>query len=197
VPTLDHDALVGDLSEEYQHGRSTAWYWLQILVAIVVGSWKDIRTHRLLTLRAIGIGIATVALYFAAIVWADNGLRYLRDGILVGDHWIYWRPYQFMPIDVSIQLMLYVDLVVLHVGFLISGWVIGRLHREHGITFGIAFATFIQLCFLVLAAVAYLVKPSLRMTAEASGHTTYFSPLWMSICVVLGGYFATRRAKAV
>jgi hypothetical protein len=42
VPAQDHDVLLGDLCEEYQRGRSLAWYWAQILAATVVGSWKDL-----------------------------------------------------------------------------------------------------------------------------------------------------------
>jgi hypothetical protein len=28
------DALVGDLMEEYQRGRSDAWYWMQVVLAL-------------------------------------------------------------------------------------------------------------------------------------------------------------------
>ncbi len=41
VPAQNHDALLGDLCEEYQRRRSVAWYCLQILSAVVVGAWKD------------------------------------------------------------------------------------------------------------------------------------------------------------
>ncbi|HEY2590500.1 MAG TPA: hypothetical protein VGI35_02820 [Steroidobacteraceae bacterium] len=30
------EALIGDLTEEYRHGRSRAWYWRQALWAIAV-----------------------------------------------------------------------------------------------------------------------------------------------------------------
>lgn len=35
------DALAGDLIEQYREGRSTAWYWRQVLLAIVVCLAKD------------------------------------------------------------------------------------------------------------------------------------------------------------
>jgi len=47
-----NEALSGDLLEEYSLGRSDAWYWRQVLVAIVVGFGKEVRTHKLLALRA-------------------------------------------------------------------------------------------------------------------------------------------------
>jgi hypothetical protein len=191
VPALEHDALLGDLQEERRRGRSTVWYIFQLLAAIVVGCWKDIRTHRLLTLRAIGIGIAALVLYFFAAGALLNFVqRRLYDGILVGNHWIYWRERPQSWIFVR-----YVVPVWVHSGFLFSGSVIGRLHRDHGLTFVIAFAAFVQLFVVALIVVTYILIPSSRVPVASSGHDTYISPLWMSLCVVLGGYFATRRAK--
>jgi hypothetical protein len=51
-----NDALTGDLIEEYSQGRSTAWYWEQVLIAIVVNFGKEVRDHKLLALRAIVVG---------------------------------------------------------------------------------------------------------------------------------------------
>jgi hypothetical protein len=196
VPAQDHDALLGDLQEERQRGRSRAWYIAQILAAIIVGSWKDIRTHRLLAFRAIGIGIAALVLYFFAAGALLNFVqRRLYEGILVGNHWIYWRERPQSWIFVR-----YVVPVWVHVGFLVSGWVIGRLYRAHGITFVVAFAAFVQLLFLVLYIVSYILLVSHIMAPSSrvgdSSHDVYVSPLWMSLCIVIGGYFATRRAEA-
>ena len=44
-----NEVLAGDLAEEYQRGRSVAWYWRQVIVAILVGCGNEIRTHKLLT----------------------------------------------------------------------------------------------------------------------------------------------------
>jgi hypothetical protein len=51
-----NDALTGDLIEEYGQGRSIAWYWRQVLVAIVVDFRKEVRAHKLLALRALVVG---------------------------------------------------------------------------------------------------------------------------------------------
>src|SRR5215472_4537695 len=50
------EAISGDLDERYGHGRSRVWYWRQVAVAIVVSTFKDIRNHKLLTLRALVVG---------------------------------------------------------------------------------------------------------------------------------------------
>ena len=36
--TMDNDALAGDLAEQYRRGRSTVWYWKQVLATLL--SWK-------------------------------------------------------------------------------------------------------------------------------------------------------------
>jgi hypothetical protein len=199
VPAQDYDALLGDLSEEYQRRGSVLWYCLQILAAIAVGTWKDIRTHRLMTLRAIGIGIASLVVYFFfASALLNTVTRRLQEGILFGNHWIYWRPWPGTFMSNAVPMLF------VHAGFLVSGLVIGRLNRAHGITSAAAFAAFVGSLFLALYVVGYILlvlyavfhiqAPGVHYTAGSS-RDTYFSPVWMVLCIVIGGYFATRRAE--
>jgi hypothetical protein len=51
-----NDAVIGDLDEQYQRGRSLLWYWRQVLLAIVEGFVAEIRLHKLLAIRALFIG---------------------------------------------------------------------------------------------------------------------------------------------
>jgi hypothetical protein len=39
-------SLSGDLLEEFRNGRSAAWYWRQVLAAIAISCWRDVRNHR-------------------------------------------------------------------------------------------------------------------------------------------------------
>lgn len=41
APGPHEDAVAGDLIEQYRQGRSAAWYWRQVMLAIVVGLAKD------------------------------------------------------------------------------------------------------------------------------------------------------------
>jgi hypothetical protein len=50
------ESLVGDLLEQYQCGRSSAWYWRQALTTIVIGGASDFRDHLWLGVRAIVMG---------------------------------------------------------------------------------------------------------------------------------------------
>jgi hypothetical protein len=51
-------ALAGDLIEEYQRGRSRAWYWRQVILAIVASFFRDVQSHKLATLQAVFTGFA-------------------------------------------------------------------------------------------------------------------------------------------
>jgi len=44
-PAGRNDALAGDLLEEFRQGRSSLWYWRQVLAAIAVGCAKEARTQ--------------------------------------------------------------------------------------------------------------------------------------------------------
>jgi hypothetical protein len=51
--TENNPALTGDLTEECSRGRSNAWLWEQVLVAIAFAIGKEIYSHKLLTIRAV------------------------------------------------------------------------------------------------------------------------------------------------
>jgi len=58
--------IAGDLLEEFNRGRSAAWYWRQVLVAIVVGCATEVRHHRGLAARAI---LITWAINYGALTF--------------------------------------------------------------------------------------------------------------------------------
>ena len=42
-PAYRNESLVGDLFEEYQQDRTHAWYWRQVIVAILIGQASSLR----------------------------------------------------------------------------------------------------------------------------------------------------------
>ena len=72
--------IAGDLHEEFNRGRSAAWYWRQVLVAIVVGCATDMRHHRGLAARAILITWA--ANYGALMLGREVMIELFRRRIL-------------------------------------------------------------------------------------------------------------------
>ena len=59
VPQRTSEALLGDLIEQYQGGRSRTWYWWQVLQALVISAGREVRRRTLDTVSAIIIGCAT------------------------------------------------------------------------------------------------------------------------------------------
>jgi hypothetical protein len=57
---VSNEALAGDLTEEYEHGRSRLWYWRQVLSASILEVGWSIRGNRLLAVRAALTGIVTL-----------------------------------------------------------------------------------------------------------------------------------------
>ena len=70
-------ALAGDLLEERARGRSSVWYWRQVLVAVWTGIWSTVFAHKVLALRAVATGCAANA------VWLFLWMKFLHIGLSV------------------------------------------------------------------------------------------------------------------
>jgi hypothetical protein len=57
----DSEAILGDLAERHRAGKSDAWYWRQVLVAIVVRAYNN-NSGRLLIGSVTGIITAAIAI---------------------------------------------------------------------------------------------------------------------------------------
>lgn len=115
------ESLAGDLAEVYAQGRSSTWYWKQVLLAITVGSWKEIWGHKLLALRALVIGQLILVVLRKRLLSPLPGLIYER--LLPTGAW-----------EVRIALLLVAEGIV----GATAGWVIGRMHRPRGMVMVIA-----------------------------------------------------------
>lgn len=103
--------IAGDLLEEFHRGRSAAWYWRQVLMAIVVGCASEAGHHRVLAIRAI---LTTWAANYGAILL---GRRVLYE--LFGN--------RRLP-GLTIQLALW---AVCFLGATTSGLIVALLHRRY------------------------------------------------------------------
>jgi hypothetical protein len=106
------DALAGDLLEEFHQRRSPAWYWRQVLVAILVGCASEVRHHRVLAIRAI------------VISWAANFLAMVL-GREVMFEW--WR-LRFFGLALHPALA---SFVLCFLAGAVSGLIVAFLHRKH------------------------------------------------------------------
>ena len=97
--------IAGDLLEERARGRSSTWYWRQLVMAAGIGSWNAVRQHKVLALRALATG--------CAMEWA---LVYA---------WNHWVP-DITPFTIA-QWTLQMTTALLTQ--ILVGWVIARTHR--------------------------------------------------------------------
>ena len=183
LPSEDIDALLGDITEESRQ-RSRLWYAAQIIAVLVVGSWRDIRRHPLLALRAVAIGIAA----FVALVMLSTWLVVSRVGQLttsIKNAWFRSLDYrEFERFDTAVFFAAY--LLLFYVALTGSGWIVGRVNRKHGIALVLPYAMLAGL----------FLRPALW-----HGDHYLLSGLWFGVAkslaavvsVLIGGYLATRR----
>ena len=114
------EAPTGDLEEEYQSGRSRTWYWKQTIGVVIIGSYEDIRSHKLLAVRAIATGWA-VLLIFSLILWSLS--LDLVGGLLP----LRWHVYLWVNPPI-VQLFLG---ALGCIAYASSGWIVAKLHGQH------------------------------------------------------------------
>ncbi len=116
-----NEVLADDLVEEYRRGRTVAWYWRQVLVAIFVGCGNEVRTHKLLIMRAVITGWA--ALILSGYLISLPSYRLYSRALMalgLGPIGLWWRHYYTYPL-----------MFLPCVGGFLSGWLVARFHRTY------------------------------------------------------------------
>ena len=126
----NNTAVIGDLDERYRQRCSGVWYWRQVMLAIVVSTFKGIVSHKLLALRALIVG------WF--VFWFLYG-RFIDIGVQVLSRIFEDSLHRLGP-DRMIALWLersyhYAFLGMCTIGFclvgVLSGGIVSRLHRRY------------------------------------------------------------------
>ena len=179
--TLKHfgssdEALVGDLIEEYSQGRSAAWYWRQVLIAVLIGCGNQVRRHKLLTVRAVIVGWAAWYISWYAVNLPVYKL-YAKVLAVLGLHpssFLWRQPYTYP--------LLFLPLV----GGFLSGWLVARLHRTHRTAMVLAYLTTVLL---------YSFPEWLRLTVDSFSNSRFLPYLlvhaltytFLTVGILFGG----------
>jgi hypothetical protein len=180
LPSRDIDALLGDITEEARH-RSRLWYWGQLCALLVVGSWRDVRRHPLLALRAVAVGLITLVVVFTPAPTLLHVVRVLSEGgYYVGPYWVTLPPHAFMWLPVALNPL----------GFVASGWTVVRAHRSHGIAMVLPWTLLVCVLPAIMLTLVFSDTQPVPPTAPAIGGviSTLSLPLW----VVAGGLLGVR-----
>jgi hypothetical protein len=159
------EPMVGDLFEEYQRRRSTLWYWFQVLAAIGVGAWHDLRPHKFVAVGAILTGAVIVDGPFLILI-STPAARFAS-----------------LPIPVSIKIIAAQLLMML--AAMTGGLVVSRLFPLHR---GVAVLSLA----LALAAEGAVLLPRLLdapLTAVAGITLLY------SLLAIVGGSVSPGRSR--
>jgi hypothetical protein len=168
-------ALIGDLLEEYDRGRSAIWYWRQVLIAVGMGTWVAIRDHKLLALRAVAVGFATEFLF--VFLWEFWALNLVIFSIM-----------QWMT-QVSITLLTQTA----------TGWIVARTHRTHQLPMVLAFLICIFFFYVsyTFSSARLLLVGSINDPMFRPYLTMYLVTILLAIVgILLGGIFARPRRSA-
>jgi hypothetical protein len=122
-----NDYITGDLMEAYQGGSSRGWYWKQVLAAIIVSFYQEIKAHPVLALRAIAVGNGIWFIYRYGVtprLLSPLVRRFLQPS-----------GFPFSPWVLTWWTLSLTDNAV-------SGWIIARLDRPHRTGMVLVYATF-------------------------------------------------------
>lgn len=131
LSTTRAEIPLGDLHEQYRRGRSHGWYWRQAIEVCTFSLARDLRSHKLLTLRALALG-------WAMLVSGD--LLVLRP-LWRLEHWLFMAG--LVSHYVAFSGPLSTALLVALVGGG-CGWTVGRTHRACAVPIAFAFALSVE-----------------------------------------------------
>lgn len=112
------ESLIGDLAEQYHRGRSSSWYWRQVLVAVLMSTAADVGRHKLVAVRAIVVSWMFLIPWIFFTGWAYGSTRFwvtttlLKGSAALQDFWVIYQ----VPL-----------LFTWCLGSAVIGWIIARL----------------------------------------------------------------------
>jgi hypothetical protein len=171
----NHDALIGDLVEQYDREQGRLWFWRQSFIAIIFDAARTIRDHKFLAARAFVVGCAVLFLFrvFNLGGWAIATA--IHVGLIKTEMWATTR-------------YIYLGLVTLQ--FIGLGWIVGRFHRPRPGAFILGVAV-----LFVLFGTPELLR-NLRNALQDARFGSYFwnmagAVILQSVGFVFGGTLST------
>jgi hypothetical protein len=106
-------AVIGDLDERFNNGRSVGWYWQQVLVTVLVSFFTEIWNHKLRATLAVLTG-------WVALRVVSSGLDYFVP---------FTAPFWLLP-----RTLKYPDgwmVLLTWATFALTGWIVAKTQRSH------------------------------------------------------------------
>jgi hypothetical protein len=118
------ESLIGDLHEQFANdGRSQAWYWRQVFIALALSGLQTVRVHVLSFMTAIAAGWLAMLAWFAMNMSMTGShvyaFRFVYLTLGIADGHRAWMTIYFFTAVTRVML------------FALAGWLAVRLHRAH------------------------------------------------------------------
>lgn len=169
VPQRTSEALLGDLIEQYEAGRSRTWYWQQVILALVISAGREARTRKLQAIRAVIVGY----LCGASLCYFTTSAA----GKFVGGYTVVGAYLLFLPLA--------------FISAAISGWILSRTHSRPMV---LVFAIFCVIASAVALAVYALFVPIDRMPLPMTVVVLAIDFIIAPIGVLAGGLWGSSGA---
>src|SRR6187200_3255711 len=132
-----NEALHGDLDEEFSSGRSSAWYWRQVMAAIARQGPLAVRARGLVAAENFVTGVITLAMIGFYAVFVVNVTEWLLrfEGVRVWK----WIPNALGPLDGMASVLTFA------LGLAIGRWISTRRRANH-VALVVAFGGATMLC---------------------------------------------------
>ena len=147
-----NDPLRGDLEEEFANGRTSAWYWTQVIAAIAQQGPLAVRARGLVAAENFVTGIITLVLIGFYAVFVVNVTEWLLrfEGVRVWE----WVPNALGPLDGLAAVLTFA------LGLAAGRWV-GTRERAHRVAMIVAFGGATMAC-------ASVALKAVSMAADSS-----------------------------
>jgi hypothetical protein len=176
-----NESLIGDLVEDYGRGRSNAWYWRQVLAAIVVSSCDEVRAHVFIAIKAMVTG------------WAAQFMLQFGTWALLNRFHLWLPLYHKLPLFFGYGIAASVTWLILWTPIWMgSGWFVGGLYRSHLAGMVLVFSASVLVWKLLR------LPWTIHLLFDAAGDSRYLPQLAVelmnlilpSVYIVLGGLLA-------
>jgi hypothetical protein len=118
----NNDAVIGDLNERYEHGRSRVWYWQQVIAAIISSAFTEMRSDKLTAARSVVLGLILVHAIaklmfnlFGRLLAVSLHARFVNEALF------YEGP---LPRWVFVSLSIFIFIIGIW-----SGWMVASFHK--------------------------------------------------------------------
>jgi hypothetical protein len=182
---------VGDLRELFQSHPSHFWFWREVLLAIIVTAFEEVRAHKLAAMGALLLGWVSIGVIFSYGEALDKSFTYVMVwsdwAILSAPDWLrtaVWR-YRVLPVS--------------YLGFTTAGFVIGLCQRRHP---NAMLLMFVMTALLALAASAVALElrpgplsaPVVFLMAPSSFHSR-LGFIFIPLVILVGGSIGDRLRR--